>query len=219
MTAALTAAWGISGGLLGFWIPAVSKKISAYKCRRKGFTPERKKDLDSHFIRLTTCLGNAAVWALAAYRMEDTLAALLTSFLISLAVVIALTDWGIRIIPNELVLAMFVSGLGLQAAIGGLQQLLLSLISMAGMMLLFTAVAVVTGFGMVGAGDMKLAGAMGAALGYPNILIALIIMSVVLFLYGSIGLLVKRLTLISTFAFAPFMMLGTAVSLIRIIFL
>jgi leader peptidase (prepilin peptidase)/N-methyltransferase len=219
VNAVLTSVWGITGGLLGFMIPVITKKISAYKCRKKGIARERKEDLDSLFIRLTVCLCNAVLWALAGYRMTNILSSLLVSFLFSLAFAVALTDWQIRIIPNELVLAMFVSGLGLQTTIGGQHALLLSLLSMAGMILLFTAVAAITGFRMIGAGDMKLAGAMGAALGYPHLLVALMVMSAALFLYGSIGLLTKRLTLISTFAFAPFMMLGTVVSLIRIIFL
>ncbi len=112
MNAVLTSVWGITGGLLGFMIPVITKKISAYKCRKKGIARERKEDLDSLFIRLTVCLCNAVLWALAGYRMTNILSSLLVSFLFSLAFAVALTDWQIRIIPNELVLAMFVSVLG-----------------------------------------------------------------------------------------------------------
>jgi len=124
-----------------------------------------------------------------------------------------------RIIPNELVLATIAVGVCFQITYYGAISMITALFTMAGMMILFSVAAGMVGFGKVGAGDMKLAGAMGLALGYPGILTALAAMSAGLLIYSLTGLFLRKLTMKSAFPFAPFMMLGLAVSLLKLIYI
>lgn len=140
------------------------------------------------------------------------------SLIFTLSVIIAIIDLQIRLIPNELVLALLVLGLIFQITYFGKESLPSSILTMFGMMLIFSVVAGAMGFGKVGAGDVKLAGAIGLTLGYPNILTALIVLAALIVIYCSIGLATKRLTLRSMFPFAPFMMAGTVSALICAVF-
>ena len=130
------------------------------------------------------------------------------AFLFTAALLIAIIDIRIRIVPNELLLVMIVTGTAFQAMKFGYTAILLSLVCMAVMVVFFTLVAGMVGFEKVGAGDVKLAGAMGLALGYPNVLTALVIMSAVFVVFSLIGLVLRKLTLKTMLPFAPFMMIG-----------
>ena len=113
---------------------------------------------------------------------------------------------------------MIVLGLAFQAVQFGLSALFPALLCMVAMMILFSAVAGFIGFDKVGAGDVKLAGTMGLALGYPAIISGLIIMSVVFVLFTLAGLVTKKLTLKTMVPFAPFMMTGMVFALLYIIY-
>jgi Flp pilus assembly protein protease CpaA len=65
------------------------------------------------------------------------------------------------------------------------------------------------GSASIGAGDVKLAGAMALVLGFPQIMYGLIGMSGLLVIWIGPGLLLKKITLKSSIAFGPFMMGGT----------
>ena len=128
--------------------------------------------------------------------------------LFTIAVIIAIIDIRIRIIPNELLLIMLAMGIAYQAVSFGLMAILTSLVCMVVMIIVFTAVAGFVGMDKVGAGDVKLAGAMGLVLGYPNVITAVLIMSAVFLIFTLIGMTLRKLTLKSMLPFAPFMMTG-----------
>jgi leader peptidase (prepilin peptidase)/N-methyltransferase len=98
----------------------------------------------------------------------------------------------------------------------GPKPLLFAVLSLIVLFLLFVLSAALFGFDKIGAGDVKLAGAMGLVLGFPFIVEALIIMGISVLAFCLIGITSRRLTRSSTFPFAPFMMLGMSVSLIHI---
>jgi leader peptidase (prepilin peptidase)/N-methyltransferase len=79
---------------------------------------------------------------------------------------------------------------------------------MAATMALFLIVALVLGFETVGAGDVKLSGAMGFVLGYPLILYGVLAMCGAIVAFCVAGMALCRLTLKSLLPFAPFMMFG-----------
>ncbi len=219
MPGTATAAFlGVIGAVLGYMVPSAAYKISLYKCSGKKIVPEIDKRYISIQVRIFSLLVNAAVWTLLGYKSGNIYGAILMSALFTLSAVIAIIDLQINIIPNELVLIMVVLGLLFQISYYGTEALFPSLLTMLGMMLIFTSVAGAIGFGKVGAGDVKLAGAMGLTLGYPNIVVALIVLSVSLLIYSGIGLLTKKLTLRSMFPFAPFVMTGTVFTLIYTVF-
>ena len=82
--------------------------------------------------------------------------------LIPLAVTVTYFDMRYRRIPNVLVLAALVSGLVLNASLAGVQG---TISSVAGFGLAFIPMFLMHIFGAMGAGDVKLFGAVGAVLG------------------------------------------------------
>ncbi len=206
---------GIIGAVLGFLIPKIIKYFILSKKKAEYVVPDY---INSLSFKLVFCLINAAAWFLSGLLMGNMIIALLAAVLISIAIIITAIDLLIRIIPNYLVLAMLIAGVIFQVSTNGWRGLLYALVCGVLMMAVFTAVAGMVGFGGVGAGDVKLAGAMGLALGYPQILTAMIIMAAVLIVYCLGGLLTKKLTLKSAFPFAPFMMAGMVFVLVCQIF-
>lgn len=202
--------FGITGAILGYCIPYFTGTICKYKtCKENGETEADEPRRAGWQAPLLGIL-SAAVWILAGDGTSRWCPAVLLSVLFSLSVLIAMIDLRIRIIPNELALTMLVLGLGYHLSDSGFSALPGAALSLVGMMALFSAAAAFVGFGKVGAGDVKLAGAMGFALGYPGIVNALLFMCAALIVYIGAGLAMRRLTMRTMLPFAPFMMFGMA---------
>ena len=84
------------------------------------------------------------------------------ALLIPLAIIIAYYDVRYRRIPNPFVLATFISGLAMNAILGGLHGVVGSI---AGCALGFVVMFMLHVFGAMGAGDVKLFAAIGAVTG------------------------------------------------------
>ena len=218
MNIAASAAFGIAGAFSGFFIPDIAQKIALYKCGKKNMALSADSRYTSVLLKLAFCIFNAAASALSGLYMENPAVSFFMLALLIVAALIAIIDLRIRLVPNELVLVMLALGSAFQVLHSGFGSLLTSAACMIAMIVLFTAAAGFVGFGKVGAGDVKLAAAMGLALGYPNIIIALAVLCAALFLYILTGLILKKLTLKSMFPFAPFMMTGMAAALVFIVF-
>lgn len=214
----LKAVFLLTGAVLGFALPDIAQKLALYKYRKKYMSLEGDLRYTALPIKLGLCVLNSAAWLLVGFIADSFLIAALVSILFSLALLTALVDIRIRIIPNELLLVMIVLGLAFQTAQFGFSAIVPSLLSMVAMMLLFSAVAGFIGFDKVGAGDVKLAGGMGLALGYPAIISGLAIMSAVFVLFTLAGLLTKKLTFKTMVPFAPFMMAGMVFALLYTIY-
>lgn len=220
MVAAITVTnslFGIAGAATGFLIPSAAQKFAEFKSAKLGKDLPADLRYTSLLLKLLLCLGSAAVWGFAASGSTTIISSLLISILVSLGILITLIDIRIHIIPNELVLAVIITGIAFQISQFGLSALVPAVISMLALMIGFTAVAGLLGFGKVGAGDVKLAGALGIVLGYPNIITALLFMAASLIAYCAIGLLSRKLTTKSMLPFAPFMMFGMISSLAAIL--
>ena len=202
-----------TGTVLGFEIPDIAQSITIYKCRMKDIELPAAPIYTSIYIKVGLCVLNGAVWGFSSMLTEQLPSTVLISFLFTTAVLIAIIDIRIRIVPNEILLAMVVAGIAFQATQFGLTAILVSALCMIGMMAFFTFVAGVVGFDKVGAGDVKLAGAMGLALGYPNTITALIIMCAGFAIFSVVGIATRKLTMKSMLPFAPFMMVGMVVAL------
>lgn len=209
----IAAAYGISGLLIGWKIPELSKKIMEYK---KG-TVELNKSLYSNTAKYAISLLNGAAWALAGLNAGNPAIGLLIGLQISICAIITFIDINIRIIPNECVLLIAAAGLLFQLMNFGLKALLPALISMIAMMTVFTFVASFVGFGKVGAGDVKLAGAMGLALGYPLIMTGIGIMAAILLAFIGLGMALKKIYLSTMLPLAPFIAAGYAGVLITLL--
>ena len=203
----------LAGTALGFEIPYIAKKIAFYKYRKKNLVFTSDPRFSAPLIKIGLSVLNGTVWSLSVLFAENYWSAILISFLFTTAVLVAVIDIQIRIIPNELVMVMIALGIVFQTVQFSFMAILTSLLCMAAMVILFTAVAGFIGMDKVGAGDVKLAGAMGLALGYPSIVTALIVMSAVFLVYSVGGLMLRKLTLKSMLPFAPFMMSGMVFAL------
>ena len=217
MNIIITALFGITGFVTGYKIPDISNRIIEYKKRKKAFKTNESKEL-SNILKLLICLFNLAAWVATGLYIDNIIAALLIGIQITLGLIIAVIDINIRIIPNELVLTLIILGITFQTMIDfGLNNILGAIISMVAVMIIFTVVAGFMGFGKVGAGDVKLAGAIALALGYPLIITAVGIMAIVLLTYILIGLALKKIYLSTMLPLAPFLSAGYILALLTIV--
>ena len=216
MNISASVVYGILGILIGCIIPEISLKIMEYK---KGNVHIKKSEvfLFSRLSRICFCLFNGAAWAVTGLYLDSIFIALLISFQITLGLIVAFIDINIRIIPNELVLTIIILGIIFQTLNYGLYGIFGSVMSMIFIMIVFTALAIFMGLGKVGAGDVKLAGAIGFALGYPLTITAMGIMSIILLLYILAGLAFKKIQLSTMLPLAPFLAAGYVFSLLTLI--
>lgn len=208
--------YGIAGLILGFFISSLAHRIMRWKCEKQNKVI-RDSPLDKRWFQIVVCIFNGALWALAALELPP-VSALLCSALFTLAILFTIIDIRLHMIPNELLIGTLVLGILFQLIHFGVKSLLLSVACMLGMMLIFLLAGFILGMDKVGAGDVKLAGVMGVVLGYPAIVTAVFFMSIFMIAYCVIGIWVRKLTLVSMFPFAPFMMLGMMVSLGNLLF-
>jgi len=208
--------YGLAGIIVGYKIPYFSFKIMEYK---KGKENVSKCDnfLYSKLVQFIICLFNGGIWFIAGLRSDNPFTALLIGIMITTGLIIAFIDINIRIIPNEIILFVIIIGIIFQVVNYSPKSILTAIISMMVMMAVFTSVAGFVGFGKVGAGDVKLAGAMGLSLGYPLIITAVGAMAIVLLVFIGIGLLSKKLYLSTMLPLAPFIISGFIVSLFTVL--
>jgi leader peptidase (prepilin peptidase)/N-methyltransferase len=197
--------FGMAGLCIGYKVPDISDRIIRYK--RPEMQNDRKSFLNSHAMQFIITIITGALWSLLG-NMNNIFVALLIAFQITIGIITAFIDIKIRIIPNELIFIMVILGLLFQIFNFGFKNLIVSAIAMIVMMAVFTAVAGFVGFGKVGAGDVKLAGAMGISLGYPLIIAAITVMAVVLLIFILIGMAMQKIYLSTMLPFAPFMIAG-----------
>lgn len=208
--------FGAAGLILGYMVPYISYKIMEYKkgndniIKGGGF-------LDSNILKMLFGIFNCAAWALCTIKIENILSSALICSLITIGLITIFIDIKIRIIPNENVLAIIIVGILFQITYFGIKALTGAAASMIIMMVVFTSVAGFVGFGKVGAGDVKLAGAMGIALGYPLIIVAVGAMSVILLVFILVGMAMKRIYLSTMLPMAPFMISGFIISLLTLL--
>lgn len=206
---------GVLGICFGIGIHGISDSIIAYKNRKKiAKAPDFILNKKIYGIAFTL---NVLLWIYAGITLESFYLALLVSLLFTISIVISVVDLRVRLIPNELILLLICLGVLFQIGYSGWPALPMALLCMAAIGLMFAIAGRFVGFEQVGAGDVKLAAAMGLVIGYPNIMIALVGMTSVLLIYCLGGLFLKKLTRYSTFPFAPFIMFGTISALAYII--
>ncbi|QHI71348.1 prepilin peptidase [Aminipila terrae] len=211
----LTLIFGILGISFGMVIPHISNGFVTYKKLRNN-SEIVVKNCDIRTVGLVVVL-NGVLWSYAGSKTENIFITLLVSLLFTVAILISLIDLKIRLIPNELVLFILFLGAVFQILYFGWMALLYALICMVAVGFMFIMAGKLVGLEQVGAGDVKLAAAMGLILGYPDIKIGLIGMSGALIAFCLGGMTIKKLTMYSFFPLAPFIMFGTICSLIYII--
>lgn len=207
--------YGLIGIILGYKVIDISQKIIIYKKSEDKVT-KSAEFLDSQVCRVILSVICCVAWVLCALNMDNFIISIVVGILITIGIIMAYIDIKIRIIPNELVLILMIVGIIFQLFYYGPKALIGALISMIVMMVVFTSVAGFVGFGKVGAGDVKLAGAIGLALGYPLIITAVFIMSFVLLIFILAGMALKKIYLSTMLPMAPFMITGFIVGLMTL---
>lgn len=205
------------GIILGYIVPDLSFKIMEYK-KGKGNVKSNEMFLYSKKVKIILSILSGVVWLLLAIRVGNHVVGLLIGIQVILGLVIIFIDIQIRIIPNELVITLAMVGVVFQLLSYGLWSFIISIVCMIIMMVLFTSAAGFAGFGKVGAGDVKLSGAMGLALGYPLVITAIGIMAVLLLVFIAIGFAIKKIFLSTMLPLAPFMISGFIFALITLLF-
>lgn len=199
----------------GYLIPKLSLKLIEHKKKTNKVDSNEAQLFDSR-INILIILFNGAAWCFTAYTAESLFAAALICIQISLGLIFAYIDIKIRIIPNELILVLLSLGITYQAFYYGLEGILGSIICMIFIMIVFTALATFMGLGKVGAGDVKLAGAIGFALGYPSVVTAMGAMAAILLSYILIGLALRKIRLTTMLPLAPFLVAGYIFALVTL---
>jgi leader peptidase (prepilin peptidase)/N-methyltransferase len=209
-TAALIMA--MMGLAAGWFVPITAEKLIAYKfLKKKKEVPDGKKYL-SVISRLICMLISGILLAFTGLLTNSVFNAVLYSIVMINAVLISVIDIRVRMIPNETVFLLAAVGLVLLITAGDVMGIIQAVISVVVVMSVFIALGSALGLDSIGAGDVKLAGAMALVLGFPQIMYGLIGMSGMLVIWIGIGLLLKKLTLKSPLAFGPFMMGGTVLA-------
>lgn len=206
--------FGALGMIIGWFVPRISQKIIIYKYNKKGKTLERDSRYTALPLKLICLLVSGALWAYSGLFSANVSQAIFLNIILIDAIIITLIDIRVHMIPNETVLIMAVAAIVLHITASGFAAALPSIIAMVAVMIVFTMLGSILGLDTIGAGDVKLAGAIGLVLGWPYIMYGMIGMSVLLILWCGGGLLTKKITLKSMLAFAPFMMGGTVIAIL-----
>lgn len=200
---------------LSITVPAYFGSNYFIRLKNRKFQYENARGTFPFLSKSTLFMGVTLVllWTAAGLFPSELIASIFIGVLGTIAILISIIDLRIRIIPNESLLMLGFLGLVYQWYTYGLGSLFLSFLTMLGLMALFLIVSLFTGRKAVGAGDVKLAGAMGFVLGYPNILYGMLAMGALLVLVSFVGFHSYRITMKTMVPYAPFMMFGMITSL------
>ena len=147
-------------------IPVLSWLVQGGKCRGCGV----KLSVQYPIVEIT----NGAMWLLTGILFRgDWLTVGLYCGLCSLLLVASVIDWREFIIPNGINLAIFL--LGLVRLVTELDNWLFYLIGMLAVSLVFLLLHILTGGNGLGMGDVKLVAAAGLLLGWPKMILAVLV--------------------------------------------
>lgn len=201
--------YALTGGMIGYFTTSIAEIIVKYKCKKLN-----REFIDYIWKPGEQCIGalvTAVMFLLAGYSYPTLQSVLLCAFCL-LAVVGALVDFRIRIIPNELVVIIFALGLLFNVAEGDLRHLGLSVVSGVITFFLFMITARITYYFAksmgVGAGDVKLATAAAFAVGLNRLSDFYVGIVAALLLYMVVGFSLGLIKMKSTFPMGVQIMFG-----------
>ena len=147
-------------------VPVVSWLAQGGKCRACGVK------LSAQYPIVEAV--NGTMWLLTGILFRgDWLTVALYCILFSMLLVLSVIDWREFIIPNGINLVIFL--LGVVRLVTDLQNWLLYLIGMVSVGLVFLLLHVATGGNGLGMGDVKLVAAAGLLLGWPKMILAILV--------------------------------------------
>ncbi|QEY35673.1 prepilin peptidase [Caproiciproducens galactitolivorans] len=202
---------GVVGFLFGLYFPDIVNSLIVRKCGQKGRELPGKLEF-GNTVKLAVSVGFFFVFSGISYQIFSARSLFLCAF-VAITAVATVIDHKIRIIPNEICLALVVFGLAYRFLVNGIYGLLESVEACALVIGIFLIYYVIfcrrKGFyNGIGAGDIKLALSTAVVVGFPAVMTSLLYMSAALIIYCVGGLLLKKLTLTSLFPMCGFIMIG-----------
>ncbi len=191
----------IFGGIYGYFAEDFAEKIIAYKEGKRENSYERYP-YNSVNNKIINIIVGALLFGISFYYF-NIYKALLTIIFASLGIAIVTIDKKVRIIPNEIVLVIFLLGLFSQILTKGFQGLKSGLLALLLTTIIFFLSAFITrklsGSIGVGAGDVKLAMAISLYAGIEGVSEFYFGIAVFLILYILLGFYTKTLKMGHTF--------------------
>lgn len=199
----------LSGAIFGKYLLPLAERIIAYKLRKK---TQEVYVYPWNATEKRICMLAAVLLSMSAGYYFSTVQSVLICVFFFVAIIVALIDHRIRIIPNELVLLVFLVGFFFNLTEGGARHLLFSVLSCLATFCLFLLTAWITYFFVksigVGAGDIKLASAIAFAVGFNRLSWFYAGIGFALLVYIVIGFYLKRIKIGSTFPMGGQIMAG-----------
>lgn len=174
----------------------------------KGFCSTIVKNRINTILFMTI---NGICWTCAIAIAGMSLQAIQIMLVVSSALLISIIDIKIRIIPNEVVLLIFISSLVFAFASSKYQTILPHLIGLLIGIAFFCIPFLLKS--NLGGGDIKYIAVMGFCLGFPDIVKAMMILSSVLLIWLIYLIISKRGGLKTKFAMGPFISIGFVATL------
>ena len=204
--------FALAGAAVGALLPKAADSLAAWKMRKKD-KPLASAPLYTSLAACILCaLVNGAGWGLC-WKFGTPVTAALAMLLWACGTVLILLDIRLRIIPNELLLAMLLLGLPLQFLAQGFDGLFRAAGAMIAVMIVCISLGNFMGLYKIGAGDVKLAAVMALTLGMPALVWAMAAMAGSMFLFCGVGIALRKMTLKSMLPFGPFLIVAFWVGL------
>lgn len=211
----LLVACALYGLACGLFLPRIVQEVVAYKCRQYDRTvpavlPDTRSKAILVVAHVLLCAGTGLMVALPQ--------AVFICLFVSIALVGALVDHSIRLIPNELLAVLLVVGIAYRLVDGGPQSLLGSLMAFGLVAVVFFGSMFITklikGERGVGAGDIKLALVIAIAVGYPGVLYFGISAALAILAYCMVRISRGTLAFSSYFPMCAHLMVGLVAALL-----
>ncbi|MGB5823664.1 MAG: A24 family peptidase [Proteocatella sp.] len=205
--------FAVSGFVIGWFVPKMYQKIIEFKCSQKSSRkiPEFHR---GRTYKLIFGVLNMIFYIAMIALTGDVILAISASIIITLAIIITVVDIKIRLIPNELVLILLAFGMIYRLILAGIPGTGASVAGALIMIMLFGISGKIAGFNKVGAGDIKLAFAIGIVCASTNIVPALAVMAGTMAFVSVGGMLIGKLKRTDMIPFAGFMMAGMVAGIV-----
>ena len=203
----------IVGLVLGYFVPVMAQKLIDYKSEKKNKTYDVYFWYPQNVCQIVCAILSAGGLGYCGYLNPSWFLLILVGIIWILGMITILVDLRIRIIANEVILALLGLAVVFRMISDGPASLLNSFLTMVVIMFACILLGKIMGLWKVGAGDVKLFGVVGLLYGYPNVFAPVLIMSVAIVVFCIIGLKLYRLTMKTMFAMAPFIVVGMLIGL------
>lgn len=202
--------------ILSLYLPALSQKIVQYKIKQRQY--EIKKISFSIYTRIFIVLVNVTIFMMATIYESHNSCIYLMIFS-ELAIVGALVDYQLRIIPNELLIVLLIIGIVFKISNNTILNIVQEIEGLLLIIVIFAGTAFVTKLFSndigIGAGDIKLSIIIAFILGYPNVIFFLLGTAIFIGIFSIVGIFFGIIGPKDTFPMCGFLMSGFCLALFQ----